>query len=206
MDEFDPSFFGISLGEAAGMDPQQRLLLEVAWEALEIGGIAPARLAGTDAGVFIGAGGGDYLALASDDLTRVNAYFAAGTAPCMIANRISHVLDLHGPSLGMDTGCSSSLVAIHLACQSLRRGESSLAIAGASTSSCRRARPSAFRRRGWSPPTGAARASTRADGYGRGEGCGVVVLKRLTDALQDGDTIFGVVRGSAVNQDGRGRA
>jgi acyl transferase domain-containing protein/acyl carrier protein len=207
VDQFDPHFFGISPREAGHMDPQQRLLLEVAWEALEDAGQASYRLAGSRAGVFIGICGTDYAHLQvrrGDFPFDIDAYTGTGNAHSVAANRLSYVLDLRGPSLSVDTACSSSLVAIHLARQSLLSGESTLAIAGgvnvilfpAVTISFSHARMMALD--GHCKPFDA-----RADGYVRGEGCGIVILKRLSDALREGDHIYALLRGSAVNQDGR---
>lgn len=203
--EFDPDFFGVSVGEACGMDPQQRLVLEVAWEALEHANIAADRLSASDTSVFIGACNVDYPTAAFGDLARINAYYTAGTASCMIANRVSHFLDLRGPSIGVDTGCSSSLVAAHLACQSLARGETSLALVGG-VNLVLSPRTTVGLSQSWMmAPDGRCKSfDARANGYVRGEGCGLVVLKRLDDALRDGDEIHGVLLGSAVNQDGRG--
>jgi acyl transferase domain-containing protein/acyl carrier protein len=207
VDQFDPLFFGISPREAGGMDPQQRLLLEVAWEALEDAGQAPHRLAGTHTGVFIGIGGIDYSQLQvryGDFPFDIGAYTGTGNAHSVAANRLSYVLNLRGPSLPVDTACSSSLVAIHLACQSLLHGESTLALAGGVNLILFPAVTIAFSHARMMAPDGRCKAfDARADGYVRSEGCGIVVLKRLSAALRDGDHIYALVRGSAVNQDGR---
>ncbi|EUA14749.1 beta-ketoacyl synthase, C-terminal domain protein [Mycobacterium kansasii 732] len=204
IDAFDAEFFEISPSEAAKMDPQQRLLLEVAWEALEHAGIPATSLRRSQTGVFAGACVSEYGHLAATDLPGVDAWNNTGGALSIIANRLSYFLDLHGPSVAVDTACSSSLVAIHLACQSLRMGDSDLAIAAGVNLLLSPAIFHGFDQAGVLSPTGRCHAfSADADGFVRGEGCGVVVLKRLNDALRAGDRVLAVVRGSAVNQDGR---
>ena len=204
IDAFDAEFFEISPREAARMDPQQRLLLEVAWEALEHAGIPANSLRHSQTGVFVGACVSEYGYLASADLPNIDAWSNSGGALSIIANRLSYFLDLRGPSIAVDTACSSSLVAVHLACQSLRLQDSHLAIAGESTCCCRRRSSAASIKPVRSRRRAACHAfDARADGFVRGEGAGVVVLKRLGDALRDGDRVLAVVRGSAVNQDGR---
>ena len=203
VDRFDPGFFGISVREAQRMDPQQRLLLEVAWEALENAAIPPETLQDSATGVFVGISNSDYRLLYKNHLAEVDAYMATGTCLCIAANRLSYVLNLHGPSIAVDSACSSSLVAVHLACQSLRQGEAEVAIAGGvnliltpeGTITLSQARMMAADGR-------CKTFDASADGYVRGEGCGVVVLKRLPDALAAGDQILAVVSGSAVSQDG----
>lgn len=204
IDEFDAEFFEISAREAAKIDPQQRMLLEVAWEALEDAGIPAFSLRRSQTGVFAGACVSDYGHLASADLLAVDAWSNTGGALSIIANRLSYFLDLRGPSVAVDTACSSSLVAIHLACQSLRMGDSDLAIAAGVNLLLSPAVFHGFDEAGVLSPTGLCHAfDAAADGFVRGEGCGVVVLKRLSDALRAGDRVLAVVRGSAVNQDGR---
>ncbi len=207
VNQFDPHFFGISPREAAAMDPQQRLLLEVAWEALENAGQPPDKLAGSKTGVFVGIGGFDYSNLIinyEDHLKVMNAYLGTGNAHSIAANRISYLLDLRGPSMAIDTACSSSLVAIHMACESLRNGQSDLAIAGAVNLILSPEVTIAFSHARMMAADGRCKTfDAKADGYVRSEGAGTVVLKRLTDALRDRDHILGLVRGSAVNQDGR---
>ncbi|KUI38198.1 polyketide synthase [Mycobacterium sp. IS-1496] len=201
---FDADFFDISSREAVKMDPQQRLLLEVSWEALEHAGIPAASLRRSQTGVFAGACFSEYGYLASTDLPRVDAWSNTGGALSIIANRLSYFLDLRGPSITVDTACSSSLVAIHLACQSLRSGDSNLALAAGVNLLLSPAVFHGFDQAGALSPTGMCHSfDAAADGFVRGEGCGVVVLKRLPDALRDGDRVLAVVRGSAVNQDGR---
>ncbi|MEV7867337.1 amino acid adenylation domain-containing protein [Streptomyces sp. NPDC088124] len=205
-DEFDPAFFGISPREAEHMDPQQRKLLEVSWEALEDGGQKPAELAGSDVGVFIGAFTLDYKIVQFADLRfdTLAAHTATGTMMTMVSNRISHCFDFRGPSLSIDTACSSSLVAVHLACESLRRGESTLALAGGTLLHLTPQYTIAETKGGFLSPEGRSRTfDAGADGYVRAEGVGVIALKRLADAVRDGDPVHAVVTASGVNQDGR---
>ncbi len=204
IDAFDAEFFEISPSEADKMDPQQRLLLEVAWEALEHAGIPPSSLRRSQTGVFAGSCLSEYGAIASIDLCRIDGWNNTGGAMSIIANRLSYFLDLRGPSVAVDTACSSSLVAIHLACQSLRTQDSQLAIAAGVNLLLSPAVFRGFDQVGALSPTGRCRAfDAAADGFVRGEGAGVVVLKRLTDAQRDGDRVLAVICGSAVNQDGR---
>ena len=201
---FDADFFGITPREANFIDPQQRLMLEVAVEALEHAGIPADSLQRSQTGVFVGACASEYGFLASRDLSQVEAWTGTGGALSIIANRLSYFLDLRGPSLTIDTACSSSLVAVHLACQSLRAGQSDLALAGGVNLLLSPVVTRSFDQAQAMSPTGACHAfDAAADGYVRGEGCGVVVLKRLSDAVRDGDRVLAVVRGSAVNSDGR---
>ncbi|HEX8116727.1 MAG TPA: type I polyketide synthase, partial [Pyrinomonadaceae bacterium] len=204
VEHFDAQFFGITPREAVTMDPQQRLLLEVVWEALEDAGQAADRLSGSRTGVFVGISNSDYALLQYSDPTRIDGYTASGTGCSIAANRLSYVFDLRGPCMAVDTACSSSLVAVHLACQSLRTRESNLAVAGGVMLMLSPLSSVAFSRMGTLASDGRCKTfDARADGYVRGEGCGVVVLKRLSDALADGDHIHGLILGSAVNQDGR---
>ncbi|MFJ6696926.1 type I polyketide synthase [Streptomyces sp. NPDC091272] len=201
---FDAEFFGISPREAELMDPQQRLVLEVAWQALEHAGIAPHTLAGSDTGVFAGVCTYDYGAGRLEDLPDIEAWTGIGAAVCGVSNRVSHALDLRGPSLSVDTACSASLVALHTAAQSLRLGECTLALAGGVNLVVSPGQTLALGAAGALAPDGRSKPfSASADGYGRGEGCGVLVLKLLADAERDGDRVLAVLRGSAVNQDGR---
>ncbi|MFF7251138.1 amino acid adenylation domain-containing protein [Embleya sp. NPDC008237] len=205
-DTFDPAFFGISPREAEHMDPQQRKLLEVAWEALEDGGQRPAELAGSEVGVFVGAFTLDYKILQFADLgfETLAAHTATGTMMTMVSNRISHCFDFRGPSLSVDTACSSSLVAVDLACRSLLRGESSLALAGGTLLHMAPQYTIAETKGGFLSPDGrSCTFDASANGYVRAEGVGLVVLKRLEDALRDGDPVHAVIVGSGVNQDGR---
>ncbi|WP_309891777.1 SDR family NAD(P)-dependent oxidoreductase [Archangium sp.] len=205
VDGFDAEFFGITPREAAQLDPQQRLLLEVSWEALE-NALQPAdRLVQHPVGVFVGIASSDYqhhvLALPPEEK---NGYSATGNMPSVAAGRIAYTLGLQGPCAAVDTACSSSLVALHLACQSLRNGESALALAGGVNLLLS---PTWMRMVGLTQslsPDGRCRTfDARANGFVRGEGCGVVVLKRLSDAQRDGDHIWAVLRGSSINHDGR---
>ncbi|MFG1801040.1 amino acid adenylation domain-containing protein [Micromonospora carbonacea] len=204
--EFDPAFFGISPREAEHMDPQQRKLLEVSWEALEDGGQKPAELAGRNVGVFVGAFTLDYKILQFSDLSfeTLAAHTATGTMMTMVSNRISYCFDFRGPSMSIDTACSSSLVAVHLARQSLLRGEIDLALAGGTLLHLTPQYTIAETKGGFLSPQGRSRTfDASADGYVRAEGVGAVALKRLSDALRDGDPIHAVIIGSGVNQDGR---
>jgi phthiocerol/phenolphthiocerol synthesis type-I polyketide synthase B len=204
VDAFDAEFFDISLREAIKMDPQQRLLLEVTWEALEHAGIRASSLSRSQTGVFVGACCSEYGYLASTDLPGVDAWSNIGGALSIIANRLSYFLDLRGPSVTVDTACSSSLVALHLACQSLRMQDSHVAVAAGVNLLLSPAVFHGFDEAGALSPSGVCHAfDADADGFVRGEGCGVVVLKRLGDAIRDGDRVLAVIRGSAVNQDGR---
>ena len=205
IDQFDPAFFGIAPREAVTMDPQQRLLLEVAWEALEDAGIAPGRMAGTSTGVFVGLCNGDYFhLLTAGEHADIDPYFATGNAHSVASGRLSYVLGLQGPSLSVDTACSSSLVAFHLAVQSLRKNECRAALACGVNLILAPETSIALSRSRMMASDGRCKAfDASADGFVRSEGCGVVVLKRLSNALADGDRIYAVVRGSALNQDGR---
>jgi phthiocerol/phenolphthiocerol synthesis type-I polyketide synthase A len=204
VESFDSKFFEISPAEADKMDPQQRLLLEVTNEALEDAGIPADSLRQTLTGVFTGACAGEYGYLASTDFCQVDAYSGTGGALSILANRVSYFFDLRGPSVTVDTACSSSLVAVHLACQSLRTGDSTLAIAAGVNLLLSPAITRSFDQAEAMSPTGRCHAfDASADGFVRGEGCGVAVLKRLGDALRDGDRVLAVICGSAVNQDGR---
>ena len=202
---FNPLFFGISPKEALSLDPQQRLLLEVCWEALERAQIVPARLLGSRTGVFVGLCNSDYLQRvrlrpAADQ----DRYDATGNMGSTAAGRIAYTLGLKGPALTVDTACSSSLVAVHLACQSLQSGESELAMAGGvNLILCEETSAWLARTQALSPDGRCRTFDAAANGYVRGEGCGMVVLKRLADALRDRDSILAVIQASVVNQDGR---
>jgi acyl transferase domain-containing protein len=205
VDRFDAPFFGISPREAQGMDPQQRLLLEVSWEALEHAGLAPDRLERSSTGVYFGVTSSDYtyLQLESGDPALLDAHFTSGAAHSMASGRLSYLLGLQGPSVTIDTACSSSLVAVHLACQALRAGECRAALAGGVNLILAPNLFVALSRARMLAPDGRCKTfDAAADGFARGEGCGVVVLKRLADARADGDRVLAVIRGSAVNQDG----
>ena len=203
VDQFDPQFFGMTPREAIALDPQQRLLLEVSWEALENAGIAPQKLTGTQTGVFVGIGLDDYAKRQIKQQIPIDAYTGSGNAFCFASGRLSYFLGLQGPSLAIDTACSTSLVTVHLACQSLRNRESNLALAGGvSLMLSPEVTLYLSKTRALSPDGRCKTFDKDANGYVRGEGCGMVVLKRFSDAISDGDNILGVIRGSAVNQDG----
>ncbi|MEM9506113.1 MAG: alpha/beta fold hydrolase [Cyanobacteria bacterium P01_E01_bin.35] len=204
VDRFDPQFFGITPREAQAIDPQQRLLLEVSWSALEDAAVANNHLAGSNTGVFIGISSSDYSQLRFHYGSALDAYVGTGNAHSIAANRLSYLLDLKGPSLAVDTACSSSLVALHLASQSLKTGECDQAIAGGVNLMLSPELTQTFNAAGMMAADGRCKTfDAEADGYVRGEGCGVVVLKRLADAQRDGDRILAVIKGSAINQDGR---
>jgi acyl transferase domain-containing protein/pimeloyl-ACP methyl ester carboxylesterase/acyl carrier protein len=204
VDQFDPQFFGISPRETQRMDPQQRLLLEVSWEALEHAGIAPEKLARSATGVFMGISSSDYSQLQLHYGVEIDAYAGTGNAHSIAANRISYFFDFKGPSLTVDTACSSSLVAVHLACQSLKHGECDRAIVGGVNLMLSPELNQTFSQAGMMAADGRCKTfDASADGYVRGEGCGVIVLKRLDDAIEDRDNILAVIEGSAINQDGR---
>ena len=202
---FDAQFFGISPREASYMDPQHRIMLETAWHALEHACLAPADLAGTRTGVFMGLSTHEYLGLLIKNMSyaAIDMYFGTGTSPAAGVGRISYRFGFEGPAVTVDTACSSSLVAIHQACQSLRAGECQVALAGGVNVILNPAPMITLSRARMVAPDGRCKTfDAAADGYVRGEGCGVVVLKRLSDAQRDGDVIRAVIRGSAVNQDG----
>ncbi len=203
-DEFDAEFFNISPREAAAMDPQQRLLLEVAWEALENAGITAPAIRGTQTSVFVGLTTDDYsIILGKLPPEDIDPHIPFGNAANFAAGRLSYFLGVHGPAVALDTACSSSLVTVHLACQSLRRRESDQALAAGVNLILSPENSIATSRWGMLAPDGRCKTfDASADGYVRSEGCGVVVLKRLSDAVRDGDSVLAVVRGSAVNQDG----
>lgn len=205
VNRFDAQFFGISPREAVTLDPQQRLLLEVAWEALEHSAIAADKLKGSSTGVFVGLCMNDYsqLSFNNGDRTQIDAYNTLSMLRSMAAGRLAYTLGFHGSAMQLDTACSSSLLAIHLACQSLRTGECNMALAGgvnlilSPEASIGLSKLKALSQDGRCKTFDAS-----ADGYGRGEGCGIVVLKRLSDAIASNDNILAVIRGSAVNHDG----
>ena len=204
VDKFDAAFFAIAPREAARLDPQQRLLLEVTWEALERAGQKPGDLAGSATGVFVGISSSDYSRLQFSDPALIDAYAGTGNAHSVAANRLSYFLDLQGPSMAIDTACSSSLVAAHLGMNSLRSGEVNLALVGGVNVLLAPDLTIAFSQAQMMAADGRCKTfDARADGYVRGEGCGMLVLKRLSDAERDGDPVLAVLRGSAVNQDGR---
>ena len=204
VDRFDAEFFGISPREAVATDPQQRLILEVAWEALEHAGIAADRLENTRAGVYLGCCTADYARLGGVDAQSADGYAATGGAPGVAAGRIAYTLGLNGPALVVDTACSSSLVSVHLAVQALRAGECELALSGGVNLTLLPQGAATLDRLHMLSPDGQCKAfDASANGFVRGEGCGVLVLKRLLDAEAAGDRVLAVIRGTAVNQDGR---
>lgn len=205
VDEFDADFFRITPKEAASMDPQQRILLELNWEALEHAGIAADKIKGQTTGVFVGLFGRDYeyLQIKNNHDADYNAYFSTGNAPSMAAGRIAYYLGLHGPALTLDTACSSSLTAVHTACQSLRLNECNMALVSAVNLLLSPELSMAFSDAGMLAKDGRCKTFDQAaDGYVRGEGGGTLVLKKLSAALADHDSILAVIKGSAMNQDG----
>jgi acyl transferase domain-containing protein/acyl carrier protein len=204
IDTFDAQFFGISPKEAEYLDPQQRLLLEVTWETLEAAGIAPISLKESNTGVFIGILSHDYEDLITQALdNKVDAYLATGNMASTASGRISYILGLQGPSISIDTACSSSLVALHSACQSLHLGECNMAIVGGVNLILSPMLNINFSQAHMLAADGHCKTFDKnADGYVRGEGCGIIIVKRLQDALQNNDRVLAVIKGSAINQDG----
>ena len=204
VDQFDAPFFGLSRREAESMDPQHRLLLEVTWEALEHAGIAPDRLMGSDAGFFLGISNSDYWRALYADADAIDVYAGTGGALSVAAGRLAYFLGAHGPAMCVDTACSSSLVSLHLACQSLRLGETSLAVAGGVSLILSPEGTINFSKARMLAPDGRCKSfDASADGYVRSDGCAMLVLKTLSAARANGDRVLAVIRGSAVNQDGR---
>ena len=204
VDTFDPEFFGISPREAVWMDPQQRLMLEVAWEGLERAGYAPASLRGSRTGVFVGVGANEYSHLLSgDSVEKLEPQFITGNALNAIAGRVAFTFGLEGPAMAVDTACSSSLVALHQATQALHSGDCDMALAGGVNVLLSPATTVAASRARMLAPDGRCKTfDASADGYVRSEGCGILVLKRLSDAQRDGDRVMAIIRATAVNQDG----
>ncbi len=204
VDKFDPAFFGIAPRETEHMDPQQRLLLEVTWQAFENAGILPENILGTKTGVFVGIGNQDYSKFNIGNIEELSSYTGTGNALCIAANRISYLMDFTGPSLAIDTACSSSLVSVHMAAKSLQNGESNLAVAGGVNLILTPDVNIALSQAQMMSPDGRCKTfDESANGYVRSEGCGIVILKRLSDAEKDGNNILAIIKGSAVNQDGR---
>ncbi|MBM3854817.1 MAG: polyketide synthase, partial [Verrucomicrobia bacterium] len=205
VDRFDAEFFGVAPREAVAMDPQQRLLVEVAHEALDGAGLLQDRLADNATGVFVGLTGNDYAHLLKNAAggRPLDQYFVTGNSPNAAAGRVSYLLGLRGPSVVVDSACSSSLVTVHLACQSLRAGDCRLALAGGANLLLAPEASIALSRAHMLAPDGRCKTfDAAADGYGRGEGVGLLVLKRLSDAQRDRNPVYALIRGSAVNQDG----
>ena len=201
---FDSEFFGINEREATAIDPQHRLLLETSWEAVEHAGLSPARLAGSRTGVYVGLTHGDYILVAADAHALEGPYGFLGNNYSMASGRIAYAMDLHGPAITVDTACSSGLVTVHMACRSLHDDECDVALAGGATVTLDPRKSSAGSAGGMLSSTGHCHAfDVAADGFASGEGCVMVLLKRLPDALRDGDRILAVVRGTALNNDGR---
>lgn len=204
VDQFDADFFGITPREANHLDPQQRLLLEVGWEAIEHAGTSAASLIGTNTGVFVGISGVDYVKQSALECSFADGYSATGNAHSAAAGRLSYTMGLQGPCVAMDTACSSSLVALHLACMSLRNRECDAALAGGVNLMLTPLTTVLFSKLRMLSPSGRCRTfDAAADGYVRGEGCGIIFLKRLSDAIANDDRLLAVLRGTAVNQDGR---
>lgn len=203
IDGFDHKFFRVSPREARSMDPQQRIFLEVAWEALEDAGQTLEQLRGSRTGIFAGLDSNDYQQLITGDPANIDLYYGTGNSFSATPGRLAYFLGTHGPCMAVDTACSSSLTAVHLGCQSLRAGESDLVVAGGSNVMTAPTIFLAMSAAGALSPDGRCKTfDDSADGYGRGEGAGAVVLKLLRDAERDGDRVYAVIRGSAINQDG----
>jgi polyketide synthase 5 len=201
---FDAGFFGITEREATAIDPQHRLLLETAWEAVEQAGLNPATVAGSQTGVFMGLTHNDYAYTAADTQALEGPYGFTGTSFSLASGRISYALGAHGPAVTVDTACSSGLSAIHMACRSLHDGESDLALAGGVSVLLEPRKAAGGSAAGMLSPTGRCHAfDEAADGFVSAEGCVVLTLKRLDDAIADGDRILAVIRGTAANNDGR---
>lgn len=201
---FDADFFSINEREAVSIDPQHRVLLETSWQAVEHAGIDPRVLAGSQTGVFVGVTHNDYQLVAADAADLGGPYGFAGTNFCMASGRISYALGVHGPSLTVDAGCAAGLATVHMGCQSLAAGESDLVLAGGVNLVLEPRRYVGASQQRMLSPTGRCHTFTgEADGFVMSEGCVMVLLKRLDDAVRDGDRILAVVRGTASNQDGR---
>ena len=203
VENFDAGFWGVSPREATRMDPQQRWLLETAWEAIEDAGIAPSRLQGTNTSVFIGVASHDFASIQMSEYVKADVHTNSGSTLSIASNRISYLLDLKGPSVSVDTACSSALVAVSLACESIWTGKCSAALAGGVNVIITPHATLGFSRASMLSPSGQCFAfDARANGYVRGEGAGMVLLKPLSAAIADGDRIYSVIRAAVINQDG----
>lgn len=205
IDQFDPQLFGISPREAISMDPQQRLLLEVCWEALENAGHAPDSLSGSATGIFAGIIGEEYGLIQTENggINHIDTYYGSGVSASIASGRLAYVFGFQGPAISINTSCSSSLVGVHLACQSLRSRECDMALAGGVSLMLRPDATIALTKHMLMASDGRCKTfDEKADGYVRGEGCGIIVLKRLSDAIDNGDRILAVIKGTAINQDG----
>ncbi|NER98054.1 MAG: type I polyketide synthase [Symploca sp. SIO1B1] len=206
IDKFDAQFFGISPREAQRMDPQQRIMLELSWSCLEDAGYSPLALSGSQIGVFIGSCNYDYDQLQQQDAHHIEGHTATGTYTCIIPNRISYFFNFHGPSIPVDTACSSSLVALHQAVNAIKEEECEMALVGGISVLCTPTSYISFSQLGMLSPTGQCKTfDSKADGYVRGEGAGVILLKPLAKAIKDNNYIYGVIKGSAINHGGKAR-
>jgi acyl transferase domain-containing protein len=206
VDLFDADFFAISPREAQRMDPQQRIILELSWSCLEDAGYSPKQLSGSPVGVFIGICNYDYDGLQHRQENNIDGHSGTGTWVCMVPNRISSYFNFSGPSIPIDTACSSSLVAIHQAANAIKQSECEMALVGGVSLSLTPTRYIQMSQQGMLSPVGQCKTfDSKADGYVRGEGAGVILLKRYSQAIADGNPIYGVIKGSAVNHGGRAR-
>ncbi len=204
VDTFDASFFGFSPRESEVMDPQQRIMLELAWSCLEDGGVRPSDVSGKKVGVYLGVFSSDYKELQEREFRAIEMYHSIGTATAVVANRISHYFNFKGPSIPIDTACSSALSAIHAAINSLRSGECSMALVGGINLLLTPTRYISYSKTGMLSPTGSCKTfDESADGYVRGEGAGLILVKPLEQAIKDGDSIYGILKGSAINHNGK---
>ena len=202
-DKFDAQFFGISPREALRMDPQQRWLLETAWESLEDAGISPESLRGSETAVYVGIASNDYANVAQSDPKNVDVHTNSGSTLSIASNRISYLFDLKGPAVSVDTACSSALVAINLACESIWGGQATMAIAGGVNALLTPDASIGFSKASMLSPSGQCFAfDSRANGYVRGEGAGMLVIKPLSKAQEDGDRVYCTIRAAVINQDG----